>query len=219
MAIPNYTGGAWTPTVDWGDSFKKLYNHGLDRGMLYVDTVGTPWVGLTGIDFSPAGGGLEPRYLDGRLVTIAETPNEYSGRVTAFTKPDEFLPCLGTRVLNGLQIHNQPSKPFDLTYRRMANASDGTTGYEIIFVYGCRTQDGSRTDATTTDTTDIQSLSWDLTAVPVSIPGFRPTPVFTISTRSVSATKIASIERILYGAAGAAPRMPTISELTAYLAT
>lgn len=187
--------------------------------MLYVDSIGTPWLGLTEVSMDPANGGMEPRYLDGQLVNLYATLPDNTGKISAFTYPDAFEECIGTRSSNGLRLHHQPTKAFDLVYRRMLGAADGTEGYEIIFMYQCRTVESSSSDVTDSDAIELKAFSWDFVSKPVSIPGFRPTAYLTLRTRDTTPTKIASIERVIYGVTGVPARMPTVAELMAYLAS
>ena len=53
--------------------------------------------------------------------------------------------------------------------------------------------------ATTSDSPEAATFSWELTTTPIAVPGFKPTASLTIDSTKVTAAKLAAIEAKLYG--------------------
>ena len=53
--------------------------------------------------------------------------------------------------------------------------------------------------ATTSDSPEAATFSWELTTTPIAVPGFKPTASLTIDSTKVTAAKLAAIEDKLYG--------------------
>ena len=52
--------------INWDSRSKRLYEAGLDRGVLYTrGNPGVPWYGLRSIEESIDGGEPQPYYMDG----------------------------------------------------------------------------------------------------------------------------------------------------------
>ena len=57
------------------------------------------------------------------------------------------------------------------------------------------------------------TLSWEFTTTPVPAPNMRPTALLTIDSRTIDATKLKTLEGILYGAASTEPKLPLPAEV------
>ena len=51
--------------VVWDTPGERIYENGVDRGMLYIDYLGVAWSGLVSVNEAPSGGEPKPYYLDG----------------------------------------------------------------------------------------------------------------------------------------------------------
>jgi hypothetical protein len=203
--------------MSWDATGERLYEIGIDRGVLFVDGEdGVPWNGLISVNEKSSGGVSTAYYMDGDKFLNVSAPEEFAASLSAFTYPDEFMSCDGTLAIdNGLFVKNQPRKSFNLSYRTgIGNDSQGDTfAYRLHFIYNCLAAPSQQQNNTSSDTPSPINFSWDLTATPVTIAGYKPSAHVTIDTRIARPGSVSDVENILYGTMSAAPRMPTIAEL------
>ena len=204
--------------LTWDATGERYFENGVDRGVLYVGaTPGVAWTGLVSVAEAPSGG--EPRafYQDGLKYLQVSSKEEYVATISAFTAPKEFGVCDGmASIQNGLFVTNQPRKPFGFTYRtRVGNDVDGTEhGYKIHLVYNAMAAPTSRNNATLSADVAPETLAWQISTIPPTLTGKKPTAHFVIDSRYTPRGLLASIEDILYGSASFTPRLPSVSELT-----
>lgn len=202
--------------IIWDDPDKRYYQHGLDRGVLYIPTKNpVPWNGL--ISFDEGGeGSTEIMYRDGVIYLADADASDFAGKITAIMYPDAFSACIGIpEAADGLYVDNQKPQPFSMSYRTLIGS--GTRGdmfgYQIHLVYNCMANVGRRQRRTIGKETDPTLFDFDVVCTPVKLPGYRPTAHYVIDTRGMSPSTIDQIEDILYGAGSTPGRMPTPTEL------
>lgn len=203
--------------ISWGESGTRLYEIGVDRGVLYVDgQPGVPWNGLTSISESPTGGDAKPFYVDGFKYMNTSSPEEFEATLTAFTYPDEFAVCDGTaQVRPGLFATQQRRKSFGLSYRTMiGNEHSGDFGYKVHLVYNVLASSSNRDHKTLTESPSLSDFSWKLTSLPPDIVGYNRTSHFILDSRSTDPTVLFAIESILYGDDSNSARLPGLAEMT-----
>lgn len=201
-----------TFNLTWDDIGEKIYDMGCDRGVLYpVDTngaypLGVAWNGLTGIDESPSGADSNKNYANNDVYANLRGNEEYGGSIKAFTYPDEWNDCDGhPEVIAGITVGQQHRKAFGLSYRTLrGNDTEGLDyGYLIHLVYGATCSPSSQSHSTTTDSPDLEEMSWDFDTVPVAVDyagaNLKKTSTLVIDSTKVNATKLAAFEQILYG--------------------
>src|ERR1700761_1258402 len=205
--------------IDWNTVGERFYEVGIDRGVLYVgDNGGVPWNGLTKVDVKPTGGDSASYYYDGQKYAMVSAPEEYGATLTAFTFPDEFLPCDGTaQVDTGFFIRHQPRQPFSLSYRSLiGNDVDGTGhAYRIHLVYNALAAPTESSYATLTDNTDPGDFSWDISVLPPAVSGFKPSGHFMLDTRTAHPGTISDLENALYGTDSSDPYIPDFATVLA----
>lgn len=205
------------PLLKWDDTGAHVYELGLDRGVLYVNgQPGVPWNGLVSVGEKTSGGTSTAYYMDGDKFLNVSSPEEFAGTITAFTYPDEFMVCDGTLAIdNGLFARNQPRQPFSMAYRtKIGNDVKGDDlGYKIHLIYNALAGPSERDNATASDTPAPLNFSWDITAQPQAVPGFKPTAHVIIDTTIAHPGSVSDAENILYGTPSSEARMPTIAEL------
>ena len=210
----------WTPDRRWDAPTERRYTLGVDRGMLYVDSVGYGWSGLVTVDRQNDGGGVAKRYIDGRLFTVIVPPSDYVANLEAYTYPDVFDECLGNvRPDNpGFIAHGQPARPFDLCYRTLVGDAEGHfRDYKLHLVYNVMAQEGGHTHATISDSPEAETFGFEIHGVPVASSGLKPTAYFSIDTREVNHAIVQTLEKVLYGWNETQPRLPSIEEIRSYL--
>lgn len=213
--------------LTWDGVGERLYETGVDRGVLYPTVVGMygdgiAWNGLTAVTESPSGAEPTALYADNIKYLNLVSVEEFGGTIEAFTYPDEFLECDGTASpASGVAIGQQNRKLFGLCYRsRVGNDAEATDyGYKIHLVYGALASPSEKAFNTINDTPEAITFSWEFTTTPVSVPGLKPTALLTIDSTKVSSGDLADLEEILYGTVGTDARLPLPDEVVALFAT
>ena len=127
---------------------------------------------------------------------------EFGASIEAYTYPDEFAECDGSAALGvGVSIGQQTRKAFGMCYKtKIGNDILGEDyGYKLHLIYGCMAKPSEKAHATTSDSPEAATFSWELTTTPIAVPGFKPTASLTIDSTKVTAAKLAAIEAKLYG--------------------
>lgn len=201
----------------WDQAGERLYEAGLDRGVLYLSTgTGVAWSGLTSVDEDMSGDSSSPAYFDGVKYLDVPSTGDYEATLNAFTYPDEFLDYEGIASLgNGLFVDSQDTKLFGLSYRTLVgNDLDGTDhGYKIHLVYNLTAVPSSQSHETLNEAIDPLLFSWKIAGVPQDAPGYRPTAHVIFDSRYLNAEMFEALEALLYGDADDDPTLPSISEL------
>jgi hypothetical protein len=203
--------------ISWSGIGERIFEAGVDRGVLYVDgSPGVPWIGLKSVNEKQSGGSAQPRYMNGVKISNRMTSEQFEGSLEAYTYPDEFERCDGTyRGENGLKLKQQRRKPFGMAYRTFVgnDVSGLSHAYKIHILYNLKAAPSDRNRNTLTAEAEALSFTWDLTARPERIEGFRPTAHFEVDSRDVPAELLQQLEDILYGTSTTDAVLPTAAEL------
>lgn len=190
------------PVLEWDKIGSRVYETGLDRGVLYLDDgSAVPWNGLTSV-VEKYDKEITVVYYDGMVISNLIMPGDFSATMKAFTYPDEFIEMEGIgRLSSGLFVGDQEPKTFSLSYRtQIGNDVDGNAaGYKIHILYNVTAIPNDKTYGTETDSLSPSEFEWTITAVPEDIPGIRPTAHIIIDTREFDSSLLAEIETMLYG--------------------
>jgi hypothetical protein len=212
--------------LTWDAVGERLYETGVDRGVLYIpdDTgeyvAGFAWNGLTTVTESPSGAESNAQFADNIKYLNLLSAEEFGGTIEAFTYPDEFAECDGTANPEpGVSVGQQGRKVFGLCYRsRLGNDLEGVDhGYKLHLIYGAQASPSEKAYATINDSPEAISFSWEITTTPVPVTGLKPTSLIVVDSTVVDATKLASLEAILYGGTAAA-KLPLPDEVIEALA-
>lgn len=204
----------------WGQPGQRRYETGVDRGVLYVDGVGFAWSGLVSVKEGHSGGENRAYYVDGVRYANRVTLEEFEATIEAYTYPEEFAVCDGTKSLgNGLLVTQQRRKQFGFSYRtKVGNDLEGLDyGYKLHIVYNALAAPSDRTYESLSDSTKPFLFSWTVATKPPVL-DFVPTAHFIIDSRTTPDGLLSQIEDILYGNDQQMPRLPSAAEL-AYLFT
>ena len=210
--------------LEWDKAGERLYETGVDRVVLYPirDTISDPtdpydagiaWNGVTGITQSASGGEPTPLWADNIKYLNLISAEEASLSIEAYTYPDAFEECDGSReIVTGAVIGQQPRKMFGLSYRTLIgnDQKQSDYGYKLHLVYGCLASPSDRSYATVNDSPEAISFSWSVSTTPVEVAGFKPTSIITVDSTKTDVAKLAALESILYGTAGTTPVNPKL---------
>lgn len=195
--------------LKWDQTGKRIYETGVDRGVLFVyDTdqnkygTGVAWNGLTKVNESPSGAESNPQYADNTKYLDLYSAEEFGATIEAFTYPPEFEECDGSaELVKGVTIGMQNRKMFGFAYRTLVgNDTKGTDfGYKIHLVYGAKASPSEKNRDTVNDSPEVVNFSWEVTTTPVTVEGFKPTAHLIINSTNADPTKLAKLEKKLYG--------------------
>lgn len=196
----------------WGNLGERMFETGIDRGVLFVDGLdGVAWNGLINVTSSPSGGSAKPYYIDGvKYLNLSET-EEFAGSISALYSPEEFDLCDGA-IANwrGVAAHQQVRRPFCFSFRtRIGNDILGVDlGYKIHIIYNAMALPTTRSYSSAGDDTDVVSLTWRFTTRSVAFPKLSPTAHITIDSTKADPNGLAQLEAALYGTATRDPYVP-----------
>lgn len=217
------------PLITWDGVGEKLYESGVDHGVLYVPNVsgvydtGFAWNGLVSVTESPSGAEANPQYADNIKYLNLLSAEEFGGTIEAFTYPDEFGQMDGSvEPEPGVIVGQQARKVFGLTFRtKIGNDVDGQDhGYKLHLVYGAQVSPSEKAYTTINESPEAITFSWEFTTTPAPVTGLRPTSVIVIDSTKADPTDLAALELILYGnsTGPVQPKLPTPDEVIALFA-
>lgn len=213
--------------IVWDKTGERTYETGVDRGVLYPMTAsgeygaGVPWNGLTAVSENPSGAEATALWADNTKYLNLLSAEEYSATLEAYTYPEEFKECDGSKMIaKGVYIGQQNRSVFGFAYRTLlgndVKAQD--FGYKIHLVYGCQASPSDKGYQTVNDNPDAITFSWEVNTTPVEVPGdFKPTATVEIDSTVCDAAKLKAFEDILYGSETAEPRLPLPAEVAQLL--
>lgn len=212
--------------ITWDATGSRLYETGVDRGVLYVyDSVqktykeGVAWNGLTAVTESPSGAEATPLYADNIKYLNLMSAEEFGATIEAYTYPDEFKVCNGEEELTeGVVMGQQSRSTFGMCYRtKIGNDTEADKhGYKIHIIYGCLAAPSERAYATINDSPEAITFSWEVSTTPVATDstGTKFTACITIDSTKLSEAQLTAIENKLYGGGtDGKPELPLPSEV------
>lgn len=206
----------------WDKTGERLYETGVKQGVLYPQAAGgtypngVAWNGLTNITESPSGAEATALYADDIKYLNLVSAEEFGGTIEAYTYPDEFAECDGSAALTeGVFIGQQDRKTFGLCYRTtLGNDVDSNGhGYKLHLIYGALAAPSEKAYATINDSPEAITFSWEFKTTPVNVTGHKPTASLTLDSTKVSETKMAALEKVLYGDGDTEARLPLPDEV------
>ena len=210
----------------WDKTGERLYETGVKQGVLYPQAAGgtypkgVAWNGLTNITESPSGAEATALYADDIKYLNLVSAEELGGTIEAYTYPDEFAECDGSAALtDGVFIGQQDRKTFGLCYRTtLGNDVDSNGhGYKLHLIYGALAAPSEKAYATINDSPEAITFSWEFKTIPVNVTGHKPTASLTLDSTKVSETKMAALEKVLYGDGDTEARLPLPDEVVQIL--
>lgn len=213
----------------WDDTGKRLYETGVQNGVLYPRNVstglyplGVAWNGLISVSESPSGAEPNPVYADNIKYLNLLSAEEFGATIEAYTYPDEFAACDGSgAVSTGVMVGQQGRQVFGLAYKTLLgnDVSGNDLGYKLHLIYGCLAAPSEKAYATINDSPEAITFSWEISTTPVAVTGFKPTASLTIDSTKVDSSKLEALEDILYGTVAADPYLPLPDAVAAIFAS
>lgn len=210
----------------WDQSGKRLYETGVDHGVLYpiqtggVYSKGVAWNGLTAVTESPSGADVNDIYADNMKYLGLVGAEKFGATVEAYTYPDEFAECDGSvELVKGATIGQQNRKVFGMVYRTVIgnDVDSNEHGYKLHLIYGATAAPSEKAYNTINEDPEAITFSWELSTTPVNVTGHKPTASLTIDSTKADPTKLAELEKILFGDTETEPRLPLPDEIAQLL--
>lgn len=199
--------------LTWDDPDERYYEHGLDRGVLYIPGLTPiPWNGLTGFEEGTEAAASSVLYRDGLIYLADFDPTDFSGRITAKSYPEEFGKALGIpQAADGFFVDNQKPSRFSMSYRTLVGSgTEGDMfGYQIHLVYNAVAAIGTRARKTIGSTVDPVEFAFEVVCTPVKLTGYRPSAHYIIDTRNLDEATVAELEALIYDGS----TIPTVASL------
>ena len=208
--------------LTWDKTGERLYETGVDHGVLYPMQVGgqynkgVAWNGLTAVTESPSGAEPTPIYADNIKYLNLMSAEEFGFTIEAYMYPDEFGECDGSAsIATGVTIGQQSRKTFGLSYRTVLgnDVDNNDYGYKLHLIYGALANPSEKGYTTINDSPEAITFSWECSTTPVNVEGFKPTACVTIDSTKVDPDKLAALEAILYGTESEEARLPLPDEI------
>ena len=208
--------------ITWDEVGERLYETGVKNVVLYPIADGgnynngVAWNGITAVNEKPSGADTTDLYANDALYATLQAAEKYGCTIEAFTYPDEFEECDGTKeIAPGITIGQQERKTFGLSYRTaVGNDVKGIEfGYKLHLVYGCKATPSEKSHGTINESPEAGTFSWEVNSIPVNVEGYKPTSTLTIDSTKVTPEKLAKLEKILYGSDEADARLPLPAEV------
>ena len=201
-----------TPLVWDAPASKRLYETGVDHGVLWVkgnSGYGNPiaWNGLVQVSESPEGAEPTALYADNIKYLNLMSAEEFKFSIEAYTYPDEFMVCDGTVEIGstGAYKTQQTRKEFCFAYRTLvgsaaeqADPSD-PAHYKIHIIFNALASPTSSDYATVNDSPEAMTFSWECTTTP-EVSSTNGTTAHLVIDSVEAANKLASFETRLYDA-------------------
>lgn len=213
----------------WDKPSERFYETGVKNGVLYVQGTGgtypkgVAWNGLTAVTESPSGAEPTPLYADDIKYLNLLSTEEFGATIEAYTYPDEFAECDGSKSLAaGVYIGQQARKAFGMCYKTtLGNDTEGNDhGYKLHIIYGALAAPSEKAYETINDSPEAITFSWEISTTPVNVKGSKPTATIVIDSTKANPEKLAALEVILFGAdapngegTGTDPRLPLPDEI------
>ena len=209
----------------WDTVGDKTYETGTSKGVLFVQDpstgeydAGVAWNGLIGVTQSPDGAEPTPLYADNIKYLELTSMEIFKGAIQAYTYPDEFAECDGSKeAAPGLFVGQQSRAQFAMAYSTIVgNDTLGEAyGEKIHIIYAAKVSPSERAHKTINDSPEAMTFSWDFTTSPQQTPaaGYKPSAYICVDSSKIAAAKFKAIQDLLYGTDTKASDLPTIDEL------
>lgn len=214
--------------IEWDKTGERLFETGIDHGVLYPQATGgtypkgVAWNGLTAVTESPSGAEPTPLYADNIKYLNLMSVEEFGFTIEAYMYPDEFAECNGEgSLVQGVTIGQQKRKAFGMSYRTLiGNDVDGDShGYKLHLIYGALAAPSEMARNTVNDNPEAATMSWECSTTPVTVDKFKPTSHIIIDSTKADPTKLAALEKKLYGDGSSEATLPLPNEVAEIMKT
>lgn len=179
----------------WDDITSRDYQQGVDRGVLYPPdgSAGIIWNGLISAAETEETASNTLVYLDGLAYFTDRVSGDFGLAVTAYTYPVELD---SSRAIFGMSYRTQK-----------------VNGYTLHLVYNGLASPVTIERSSETADADAENFDFQISTVPVKIPGGYPTAHLIIDSTLADPVNLASLETMLYGTDDADGYLPAVQDI------
>lgn len=207
--------------ISWDSPEDRVIETGTDRGVFYRESggrfvSGVPWNGLVEVSPNRSGTDITNLYSGGYRSDIESMPEEYGGKITCYTYPEEIEPYIGaTAIIPGFYAYQQSRPRMGFSYRSLiGNGIDGINyGYKLHLIYNAQFTDLSLSNRTIGNQVEPEEFELTYEAVPLTHSLTEPYSEIVLDTRHLDPEVIEKVEDIIYGSEYEYPRLPDFEEL------
>lgn len=218
--------------LKWDEISERLYETGTKRMVLFPMKdngdydKGVAWNGVTQVTESPSGAEANPLWADDIKYLELRSAEEFGATIGAYMYPDEWAECDGSATAApGVTLGQQKRRKFGFCYRTTIgnDVQYDDYGYKLHIVYNATASPSERNYATINDSPEAIEFSWEVTTTPINVAGYKPTAHIEIDSTKCDATKLATLEAILYGTPASGnteavdPRLPLPDEIITHM--
>lgn len=194
--------------LEWDKTGERLYETGNKMMVLFPMAAdgtyedGVAWNGITSVSESPSGADANPLYADDIKYLELRAAEEFGATIGAYMYPEEWSECDGSAVIApGVTIGQQVRKKFGLCYRTTVGNDTQLDdhGYKLHLIWNATASPSERSYTSINDSPEAVEFSYEITTTPVPVAGYKPTAHMEIDSTKADATKLAALEKILYG--------------------
>jgi hypothetical protein len=200
LAVVSTRLGTLMARLDWAGA-PRVWEEGVNHGVLYSDGVGVAWNGLIAVTEAASGTQDTNVYFDGHRLVVTQDISDFEATIEAYTYPDEFEEHSGFG-----ETHSR--KRFGLSYRTQSSEGD-----KLHIVYDALVNEPDRSWSTISDTPEPSTFQWDIVANAVNIPGARPSSHLVVDLGVSHPALVTAVENWLYGTSTEDPRLPDPEEI------
>ena len=206
--------------IVWDKVGERWYETGVSKGVLYTKKtttggskwVGVPWNGLTAVTESPSGAELSDLYADDIKYASLRSAETFGATIEAYTYPDEFAECDGSaEAADGVMLGQQPRKAFCFAYvTKVGNDTqdESDDGYKLHIIYNATASPSEKAYQSVNDSPEAITFSWEINTTPINVTGHKAVSTIVIDSRKADPTKLAALEKMMYGDTSADPELP-----------
>lgn len=179
----------------------------IDRCVLYTDTVGVPWNGVTSLTEDDQTHIDITMWQDGQKFLNSKVLDSFSGNLKAYTYPAEFEKYDGYSY-----AVNSSEKPqsFGLSYRVKNLKNDS---YILHLLYNVIAIPKAVDNSSIGINSDANEFEWDLASYPKAISGASPSSHLYIDSSVAYPEALLDLENRLYGEGGYDAYLPDPNEV------
>lgn len=218
------------PKLLWDQVGERLYETGVSKGVLFTQASngsydkGVAWNGLVSVSKSPDGGEDNPIYADNMKYISLTSAENLNGSISAYTYPDEFESCDGSKEINpGVFVGQQTRVPFAVAYITIVGNDTLGNGYgeKLHIVYNAKVSPSERSYETVNADPSAITFAWDFTTTPLDLSdiGLNASAGIVIEKNAVGVSIWNAIIDKIHGGTSEEATLPTIQELVTMTTT
>lgn len=204
--------------LQWDNTGDRLYETGDRNVALYVynetpktitDTGhitnyynGVAWNGVTAITESPSGAEPTDLWADDIKYATLRSAEQFGGTIEAYTFPEEFEECDGSKTINGVTLGQQTRKAFGLAYITTVGNDTKLNDYgeKLHIVYNATASPSERSYATINDSPEAITFSWEFTTTAVDAgEDYKKVSCVTIDSNKAGKDRYDAFKTIVFG--------------------